>query len=102
MFGNATLNRVELKRILALSSKISGIVLMQANSQVLRQNQTIIPDSVLEALCLREGDAIIFEIDQAGVHLRKAPSIDISYTKGLQGTLCEWDSEFDDEAYADL
>jgi bifunctional DNA-binding transcriptional regulator/antitoxin component of YhaV-PrlF toxin-antitoxin module len=75
---------------------------MQTNSQVIHQNQTIIPDSVLEALSLREGDAIVFEIDQAGVHLRKGPPIDVSYTKALQGTLGEWDSEFDDEAYADL
>jgi bifunctional DNA-binding transcriptional regulator/antitoxin component of YhaV-PrlF toxin-antitoxin module len=75
---------------------------MQTNSQVIHQNQTIIPDLVLEALSLRDGDAIVFEIDQAGVHLRKALPIDISYTKALQGTLSEWDSSFDDEAYADL
>jgi len=56
----------------------------------------------LEALNLREGDAIIFEIDQAGVHLRKAPLIDVAFTKALQDTLSEWDSAADNEAYADL
>ena len=75
---------------------------MQTSSQLVHHNQTIIPDPVLEALSLRDGDAIVFEIDQAGVHLRKAPPIDLVFTKALQGTLSEWDSAVDDEAYADL
>lgn len=75
---------------------------MQTSSQLIHHNQTTLPDPVLEALNLREGDAIVFEIDQAGVHLRKAPLIDTAFTKALQGTLSEWDSAADDEAYADL
>ena len=75
---------------------------MQTSSQLTHHNQAIIPDPVLEALKLREGDAIVFEIDQAGVHLRKAPPIDKAFTEALQGTLSEWDSAADDEAYADL
>ena len=75
---------------------------MQSTSQLVHQNQTIIPEAVLQALKLREGDAIVFEIDQAGVHLRKAPPIDQAFTEALQGTLSEWDSAADDEAYADL
>ena len=75
---------------------------MQASSQLVHHNQTILPDSVLEALSIRDGDAIVFEIDQAGVHLRKAPPIDSAFTEALQGTLSEWNSAVDDEAYADL
>jgi bifunctional DNA-binding transcriptional regulator/antitoxin component of YhaV-PrlF toxin-antitoxin module len=75
---------------------------MQTSSQVILHNQAIIPDSVLEALNLREGDEIVFEIDHAGVHLRKAPPVDVTYTEALQETLSEWNSEVDDEAYADL
>jgi antitoxin PrlF len=75
---------------------------MQTSSQLIHDNQTILPEPVLEALNLREGDAIIFEIDQAGVHLRKAPPIDVAFTKALQHTLSEWDSAADNEAYADL
>jgi len=38
------------------------------NSQLIHHNQAIIPDPVLEALKLREGDVIVFEIDQeAGI-----------------------------------
>jgi antitoxin component of MazEF toxin-antitoxin module len=36
---------------------------MQTNSQLIHHNQAIIPPSVLEALKLREGDSIVFEID---------------------------------------
>ncbi len=75
---------------------------MQTSSQLMHHNQAIIPEPVLDALKIREGDAIVFEIDQAGVHLRKAPSIDQAFTQALQGTLSEWDSVADDEAYADL
>ena len=75
---------------------------MQTSSQLIHHNQAIIPDPVMEALKLREGDAIVFESDQAGVHLRTAPPIDKAFTEALQGTLSEWDSAADDEAYADL
>jgi antitoxin PrlF len=75
---------------------------MQTSSQLVHHNQTIIPDSVLEALHLRDGDAIFFEIDQAGVHLRKVPPIDSAFTEALHGTLSEWNSAVDEEAYADL
>jgi len=75
---------------------------MQTSSQLMHHNQTTLPEPVLEALNLREGDAIVFEIDQAGVHMRKAPPIDSDFTKAQQGTLSEWNSAADDEAYADL
>jgi bifunctional DNA-binding transcriptional regulator/antitoxin component of YhaV-PrlF toxin-antitoxin module len=75
---------------------------MQTSSQLIHHNQAIIPPSVLEALKLREGDSIVFEIDQAGVHLRKAPPIDKVFSEALQVTLSEWESAADDEAYANL
>ena len=75
---------------------------MQTSSQLIHHNQAIIPHLVLEALKLREGDSIVFEIDQAGVHLRKAPPIDKAFSEALQGTLSEWESAADDEAYADI
>ncbi|MEE7625855.1 hypothetical protein V3O24_06755 [Methylobacter sp. Wu8] len=75
---------------------------MQTSSQLIHHNQTTLPEPVLEALNLHEGDAIVFEIDQAGVHLRKAKSIDSAFTEALHDTLSEWNSTADDEAYADL
>lgn len=75
---------------------------MQTNSQLIHHNQVTMPDQVLQALNLQEGDAVVFVCDQAGVHLRKAPPIDATFTEALQDTLSEWDSAADDEAYADL
>ncbi len=75
---------------------------MHTNSQLIHQNQIVIPEPVMKALDLREGDAIVFEIDQAGVHLRKAPPLDHAFVDALQGTLGEWDSIADEEAYANL
>lgn len=75
---------------------------MQTNSQLSHHNQAVIPDPVIKALDLHEGDAIVFEIDQSGVHLRKAPPLDNAFVEALQGTLSEWDSVEDDEAYANL
>ena len=75
---------------------------MQPRSQLIHHNQAIIPDQVLEALKLREGDAIVFEIDQAGVHLRKDHPVDTAFADALQNTLSEWNTAADDEAYADL
>lgn len=70
---------------------------MQISSQLAHHNQAIIPELVMEALSQRDGDAIVFEIDQAGVHLRKAPPIDTAFTDALQGTLSEWNYAVDDE-----
>ena len=75
---------------------------MLTNSQLIHHNQAIIPHLVIEALKLRDGDAIVFEIDQAGVHLHKAPAIDQVFTEALLGTLGEWESAADNEAYANL
>ncbi len=75
---------------------------MQTSSQLIRHNQAALPEPVMKALNLHEGDAIVFEIDQASVHLRKAPPIDTVFTKALQDTLSEWTSAADNEAYADL
>ncbi len=75
---------------------------MQTQSLLIHHNQTVIPDPVMKALDLREGDAIVFEIDQAGVHLRKATPLDHAFVDALQDTLSEWDSSEDDEAYANL
>ncbi|MEI6335977.1 MAG: hypothetical protein WCS87_15560 [Methylococcaceae bacterium] len=69
---------------------------MQTSSQLIHHNQAVVPHPVLEALKLREGDSIVFEIDQTGVYLCKAPPIDKAFSEALQGTLSEC------EAYADL
>ncbi len=43
-----------------------------------------------------------FEIDGDRVTLRRQQAPDRAYLKGLESTLPEWGSPYDDEAYRDL
>lgn len=63
---------------------------MTANKYI--TGELLCPQKTMDSLCS----------DQAGVHLRKAPAIDKAFAEALQGTLSEWDSAADDEAYANL
>lgn len=64
--------------------------------------QATIPRQVREVLQLGAGDRVEFLIDASGgVSLRKAPAP--GELQALEATLApEWDSAYDDIAYADL
>ena len=64
--------------------------------------QATIPNPVREKLGLQKGDIIAFEIQKDKVTLKKASPLDLQFAKSLQGTLEEWNSKNDDEAYGDL
>ena len=53
-------------------------------------------------LHLEAGDTIAFDIEGDDIHLRKARPVDLAFTQSLEGTLSEWVSEADEEAYRDL
>jgi bifunctional DNA-binding transcriptional regulator/antitoxin component of YhaV-PrlF toxin-antitoxin module len=57
---------------------------------------------VRRALRLKQGDVVQFEIDGDRVTLRRQQASDRAYLKGLESTLSEWGSPYDDEAYGDL
>ena len=65
--------------------------------------QATIPKQVRETLQIGAGDRIEFIIDRGGaVRVRKAPP-GASELHALEATLApEWDSEDDDDAYANL
>lgn len=44
----------------------------------------------------------MFEILHDTVQIRKMLSTDFEYLRSISGTLSEWDSKADDEAYNDL
>ncbi len=66
------------------------------------KSQTTVPKKVREALDLEPGDALVYEIEDGRVVLRKAPVLDVEYLKALQGTLTEWLSPEDSAAFDDL
>jgi len=76
---------------------------MQTSTSKLTQKyQTTIPSSVRKLLHLQAGDAVAFDIEDNVVHLRKAVPIDFIFAKSLDGTLNEWNSPADEEAYREL
>jgi antitoxin PrlF len=67
-------------------------------SKLTSKAQTTIPQAVRNALRLREGDELSYQIDGERVILAKgAPVTDDPFA-----TFSEWDSEADRQAYADL
>lgn len=73
-----------------------------ATSKLTRKYQATIPEPVRQLLHLQAGDSVAFDIENNNVHIRKARPVDTAFAKSLQGTLNEWSSEVDEEAYRDL
>ena len=73
-----------------------------ATSKLTKKYQATIPEAVRRLLHLEAGDAIAFDIEDDDVHIRKARPVDQAFARGLEGTLNEWESEADEEAYRDL
>lgn len=82
--------------------KYGGPIVETATSKLTKKYQATIPEPVRRLLHLEAGDAIAFDIEDNDVRLRKARSVDLAFTKSLEGTLTEWSSEADEEAYRDL
>ena len=68
-------------------------------SKLTAKAQTTIPQPVRDALRLRVGDEIVYQIEGERVVLTKASS---SPDDDPFGTFSEWDSAADREAYGDL
>jgi bifunctional DNA-binding transcriptional regulator/antitoxin component of YhaV-PrlF toxin-antitoxin module len=75
---------------------------MDPVSRLTSKSQTTIPRAVREKLSLTPGDVIVYQIEGDTVRIRKQAPIDLSYLRGLQATLSEWDSPDDAAAYDDL
>lgn len=71
-------------------------------SKVTTKYQTTIPLAVREKLGIQQGDMVAFEFENGEVRLRRVVPLDVEYAKALAGTLSEWASENDEEAYRDL
>jgi AbrB family looped-hinge helix DNA binding protein len=73
-----------------------------ATSKLTRKYQATIPESIRNLLHLHAGDVIAFEIQEQKVVLRRAVPMDLEFAAALEGTLSEWNSPEDEEAYRDL
>jgi len=71
-------------------------------SKLTSKYQATIPEPIRRVLHLNAGDTIAFDIDNNQIRLRKAQPLDLAFAQALDGTLNEWQSDEDEEAYRDL
>lgn len=66
------------------------------------KGQVTIPKAIREALNLRQGDQLRWDLDDGGVRVRLVSPLDLTYLRGVEAGLQEWASPEDEEAFADL
>lgn len=75
---------------------------MLQTSKLTSKFQTTVPTSVRKALHLKAGDMVGFEIEGNEVRLRRASPLDLAFMQAMEGTLAEWSSTADDQAFKNL
>ncbi len=76
---------------------------MPAISKISAKGQTTIPQEVRVALKTRPGDLLAWEVAPDGrVAVRPIQPIELEWQLAIQGTLNEWDTVEDEEAYREL
>jgi AbrB family looped-hinge helix DNA binding protein len=75
---------------------------MLPTSRITTKGRTTIPRARREKLSLKPGDVIVYELDDAGVRLRRQVALDVAYLGAVPTTLSEWDSPEDAAAFDDL
>jgi antitoxin PrlF len=72
-------------------------------SRLTEKYQATIPADVRDALKLKKGDRVSFEVRKDGlVVLRKASPMDEEWARSVESTLSEWSAAEDDDAFGDL
>ncbi len=72
-------------------------------AKISSKGQVTSPAEIRKALRVRAGDSLAWEIETDGrVVIRRVTPLDLDYLIAVSGTLSEWDSDQDDEAYRGL
>ncbi len=76
---------------------------MIAVPKITAKGQTTIPQDVRAALHVAPGDLIAWEVGADGTAtVRRVQPMDVEYLRAVEGTLSEWASEADEDAYRGL
>ena len=71
-------------------------------SKLSSKGQVTLPKKIRECLGLHPGDLISYVVDEGIVSIRRLESFDAAFHSALSGTLEEWNTPEDDEAFRDL
>ncbi len=72
-------------------------------AKISSKGRVTVPAEVRKTLQLKTGDTLAWEVQEDGkISVRRIEPIDVDYISALSGTLSEWSSAEDDEAYRDL
>ncbi len=71
-------------------------------SRVSSKGQVTLPKRIREAIGVRPGDAVAYDVSKGIVTLRRLEPIDLAFNAAVESTLVEWGSREDEEAYRDL
>ena len=66
------------------------------------KGQVTIPKAVRDALALKRGDVLSWELDGQSVRLRVVAPVDLAYLRGVETSLSEWASDADEAAFSGL
>ena len=67
------------------------------------KGQITIPADIRRALNVNQGDTLVWETTSEGqVVVKRVEPLDLDYLAAISGTLSEWNSAEDDEAFRDL
>jgi len=76
---------------------------MNAVAKITTKGQTTIPAGIREALQVTPGDSLVWEMQPDGTaRVRRLHPLDVEYLKAVEGTLTEWATREDEEAYGGL
>lgn len=71
-------------------------------SSLSSKGQVTIPKEIREAMGLKPGDRIAYQLQNGAVMLTRVEPFDAAFHVALSGTLDEWTGPEDEEAFRDL
>jgi AbrB family looped-hinge helix DNA binding protein len=71
-------------------------------ARITSKGQMTIPKKIREAAHLIEGDVVSFAVEDGRITISKIVTRDDDYLRSVQGTLGEWNSPEDEEAWREL
>ena len=69
---------------------------------VTAKGQVTVPKAIREALGMRQGDRLSWDVDNGAARVKVVSPLDLAYVQGLDASLQVWASAADDEVVSEL